>query len=347
MGWDATAISRVRALLRPPAGAAKLAATDVGGRQSLIAPQPTETIAADIAADFWGEAPSSVRRFSTGIAHWVYDVRGPQSEQLVVRLGSADQSQDFVGAQHWSSTLRPLGVPLPAVLASGDWHGLPFVALERLAGQDLGQVYDALDVMQKQRLAQQICHIQGLVASLGEGSGYGYVRLPGDPRRESWRRVIDDSIARSQARIARAGLFDSRCVERLERAVQRFEPYFSRVRPVPFLDDTTTKNVIVHGGELSGVVDVDWICYGDPLLTVALTRTSLLSSGRDLVYTDHWCELLEATAEQLAVTRFYTAVFCVDFLSELGHSFNGQAAAADPEGIERLERLLAEHLHDP
>ena len=39
--------------------------------------------------------------------------------------------------------------------------------------------------------------------------------------------------------------------------------------PVPFLHDTTTKNVIVTPeGSFSGIVDVDDLCFGDP-------RTSL------------------------------------------------------------------------
>jgi len=37
------------------------------------------------------------------------------------------------------------------------------------------------------------------------------------------------------------------------------------VPAICFLDDLTTKNVIVQDGVLQGVVDFDHVCYGDPL----------------------------------------------------------------------------------
>jgi hypothetical protein len=50
--------------------------------------------------------------------------------------------------------------------------------------------------------------------------------------------------------------------------------------PIPFLHDTTTKNVIVTpGGTFSGIVDVDDLCFGDTRYVVALTLASLAVSG--------------------------------------------------------------------
>ena len=104
-------------------------------------------------------------------------------------------------------------------------------------------------------------------------------------------------------------------VDRLIQSVSGFSAYFAEVRRVPFLDDTCTKNVLVHDGALTGIVDVDWVCFGDGLLTVALTRASLLGSNRDEAYTDHWCKLLDLTPRQQAVVRLYTALFFLDFMN--------------------------------
>jgi aminoglycoside phosphotransferase (APT) family kinase protein len=49
------------------------------------------------------------------------------------------------------------------------------------------------------------------------------------------------------------------------------ETYFSSVQPTYFLDDLTSKNVIVQDGELRGLVDFDVVCYDDPLYWLALT----------------------------------------------------------------------------
>ena len=34
---------------------------------------------------------------------------------------------------------------------------------------------------------------------------------------------------------------------------------------MPYLDDVTTKNLLVKDGHISGIIDVDWIGMGDQL----------------------------------------------------------------------------------
>jgi len=306
--------------------------------------RPDETLASEIASGFSGRSVRWLRRFPTGIGHWVYDVQDSAGDNFVVRIGSPDQAEDFVGAAHWSQALRPIGVPLPSLLATGKHNDFPYAVLERLPGEDLGVVYDGLELGQKRTIAARMFAIQRLVATLGEGRAFGYVKLPGAPGRSSWRQVIDDSIRRSQSRMASANSLNSRAIERVSTAVERMDGYFARVRPIPFLDDTTTKNVLVHDGSFSGIVDVDWICFGDPLLTVALTRASLLNSGRDLAYTDYWCELFEPSRERDAALRFYTALFCLDFMSEFGHRFSRDTPTVSAREVERLDALLHEQL---
>jgi hypothetical protein len=69
-----------------------------------------------------------------------------------------------------------------------------------------------------------------------------------------------------------------------------------------------------------------------------------LSAGANPDYTDHWCDLLALTSEQQAVVHFYTALFCVDFMSEFGQVFNHAVTALDLERLARLEKILDEHL---
>ena len=306
--------------------------------------KPTEAVAVRIATEFWGEPARDVQRFETGLQHWVYAVRRAGGASIVVRLGAADQHDDLAGAIHWSTTLRPMGVPLPALLGHGQSGGFPFMVLEHLPGKDLDAVYASLSPIQKRAVAAEVHRVQALVGQLPEGPGYGFVRLPQGPYKASWAEVIDGEIARFGKRIRKAGLVDPRSIQLVEEHALRFSSYFSRVRPVPFLDDATTKNVLVRAGVFTGIVDVDWIAFGDPLLTVAVTRTSLLSSGYDLIYTDHWLELLAPTVEQLAVVRFYTALYCLGFLSEIGRSFNREALAHSASHVLRLEELLQDNL---
>lgn len=92
-----------------------------------------------------------------------------------------------------------------------------------------------------------------------------------------------------------------------------------------FLDDTTTKNVLIDQGQLSGIVDVDTVCFGDPLLTPALTQMALLKSAFDTDYISFWAEALLLNLGGRRHLALYTAIFCVIFLSELGQQFNKEA----------------------
>jgi len=306
---------------------------------------PDERHAADILAAVTGNAVVSVRRFPTGLAHYVYDARLDDGTALVVRLTRPEWSDAFAGAIYWSERLRPLGVPLPEIIyadASGDAHGLPVLILERLPGTDLGEVYPALSAEQKRRIAAQIVDVQRRVAMLPHGPGFGYAHSYDDPTlKPSWKDELDSHLERSRGRIRAVGIVDEAVVDRVQKTVAAHRGYFARVEPICFLDDTTTKNVIVADGQLTGIVDVDVVCFGDPLRTPALTQMSLLNLGYDSTYINAWLEQLALDRAQRQAVTLYTAMFCVGFLAELGQRFNqGEAAPVESERRHRLMAIL-------
>jgi hypothetical protein len=97
---------------------------------------------------------------------------------------------------------------------------------------------------------------------------------------------------------------------------------------------------------LSGIVDVDFVCFGDSLLTTALTHMALINMRSDLDYISYWCEAARVTERQREVLTCYTALFCVDFMSELGQQFNRERPAPlDREKARRLNDSLDELLN--
>jgi Ser/Thr protein kinase RdoA (MazF antagonist) len=310
---------------------------------------PTARDAACIVSAVFGEVVESVTRFPTGSSHFVYDVRAASGRGVVVRISRRDGVEAVRGAVYWSRLLRPKGVPLPELLhvdLSMTRHPFPAVVLERLAGRDLGLVYQDLSRRQLRALAERLAHVQGIVTALPPGRGFGYATdYDGPFPHASWRDVVAASLQRSRERIRAAGLVDEHVVDSVESAVAPFAPYFDRVAATPFLHDITTKNVIVHEGRLSGIVDVDDLCFGDPLLLIALIRTAVLAHGHDPVYVHEWLDIVQPGAEGRAVLDLYTLLHCVDFMGELGQRFNRSAAApVDPAYCARLQALYTQLL---
>ncbi|MEO6435302.1 MAG: phosphotransferase [Tepidisphaeraceae bacterium] len=301
---------------------------------------PTAHDAERIARRVLGESIAAVARFPTGAGNWVYDVEASSGRRVVVRINR--RRDECEAGVYWSRTLRSLGVPLPEQLQhfipdSDDQHA--WTVLYRFPGTDLGNVYPTLTDAEKLGVLDQVMQAQKIVHKLPPGRGFGYVARPGTAPHRDWAAVIDGDLERSRRRIKQVGVVQPDRVDRVRRCISVCE--FAAVRPTAFLDDTTTRNVIVHDGVFQGIVDVDGICYGDPLLVPALTRMSLLSSGYDTLYTDAWFERLRPTPERRRRYDFYTAVFCVNFLSELGQQFNLDAPpAVDPDRIARLEAIL-------
>ena len=107
---------------------------------SANAKTPDAALAAAIARDVVGDAPISVRRFTNGLAHYVFDVAFADRPPIVVRIGDASAQTSLAGALYLSGFLRPRGMPLPAILASDAKAEFPWIAMERLPGADLGDV---------------------------------------------------------------------------------------------------------------------------------------------------------------------------------------------------------------
>jgi len=306
---------------------------------------PNKQHVAQIVERVRNESVLTVARFASGSRHFVYDVVTESRQNFVVRIATPENKEFLMGAMYWYTLLKPKGVQLPNVLYSDmevTTSPFPYLIIERLAGTDLGIVYPQLSKDEKKILAGEMAHIQEIAGTLPLGKGFGFVGgYESSCFQRTWIDVLYSSLDRSRKRIQTIGAVDSRHVDRVAEKIEKYESYFSQVSPKCFLDDITTKNVIVHGGRLSGIVDVDCVCFGDNLFTIALTRMSLLNTGFDLDYINYWCDAANLRENQKEVLQFYTALFCVDFMSELGQVFNKEKPQlVKVEDTQRLSGIL-------
>jgi len=305
---------------------------------------PSESEVSCIVAEYLNCEAQSVRRFSMGLFHYVFDVQTKGGKRIIVRISTPVNRDYLRGGLYWNEKLRPLGVPLPKVLAHDLRGERPFVILERLAGVDLNDCYTKLSAEQKQSLACQIVEIQRHVSTLPEAKGYGFAFSYEDKtlsQTSNWLQVLIKHLDRSRGWINQTKLCDENHVDRVQAALEGHHNYFDNVPPSPFLGDITTKNVIMEEGRLSGIVDVDDLAFGDSLLTLGLTEMSLLSSGWSTDYIGYWKESLAIGSDQEEALRLYTAMFCVCFMGELGMTFNrDESPSVSPDKVGDLEGIL-------
>ena len=224
----------------------------------------------------------------------------------------------------------------------------PWMVVARLPGQDLGLCYGQLSPARRRAVAEEIAAIQSRVHTLPEARGFGYATSYDDPelaKHAAWTDVVRGGLNRARGWLRQGGIDRQDLVDRVAERVESQRNQLDAVRPRAFLDDTTTKNVLIHDGHLAGIVDVDEICFGDPLQTIGLTWMSLLAAGHETDYVMHWADVAGVDDAGREVLRTYAATACITFIGELGMTFNKAVPdPIEPQRLARLEGILDELL---
>lgn len=268
-------------------------------------------------------APKRVERCSVGLANQVYIVEC-EGEKYVLRC---NPEGPYSGTIHWLTELSSLDIPVPRVLHSGKAGDLHYLILNYMEGEDLGLVYPSLLGAEKKRIAKAVTEIQKTVSHLP---------LENVDPLWSWHDYLDAMLARAETRIEVNGYFASGRVHQLKVTKVRLDAYFSTIRPTAYLDDISTKNLLIHNGQLSGIIDIDWMGVGDSLTFIALTYVALRNMGYDTDYAEYLLEERSCNPIEQKAFLFYCLMYCVDFMGERGMRFGDKTVAVNEEIVDRL-----------
>ena len=288
--------------------------------------------------DCFQENPKNITRCAVGQGNYVYIVEFAK-QKVVVRC--SEEPGAYKDTIYWLERLATIDIPVPKILGKGTFGGFEYLILTYLEGQDIGIVYNDLSAKQKREIAREVVDIQNKVSVL---------QLEDIPADWNWKAsFVEDILLRAKERILANGCyFEPEKVECLRKEAERLEDYFDKVKPVAYLDDISTKNLLIHEGRVSGVIDIDWIGVGDKLTYVAMTYMALLNMGCDTDYVTYLLEEMKVTEEEKKVFAFYSLVFCVDFMGERGMRFMDKQVPISPQIVEQMngiyEKLWQEYV---
>ena len=214
------------------------------------------------------------------------------------------------------------------------FEGYEYLILTYFEGRDIGSVYADLTDAEKREIAKTVVEIQNRVSALT------LERLPAD---WSWKEVfVDDMLTREKERIIANGCyFEPEKVDRLMEVSKRPElaEYFETIKPTPYLDDISTKNLLIHEGRVTGVIDIDWMGEGDKLTYVAMTKMALMNMGCDTDYVTYLLNEMQLTEIEKKAFAFYTLLYCVDFMGERGMWFMDKQVPVSDEIVETMNGI--------
>ena len=287
----------------------------------------TESLVRTLVADATGRPVRTVDRMAYGHGSVTYRVDSDGGPAVIVRT-NADPDV-YAGTLANLDALRSLGLPVPSVLQADltcSRYPFAYVVTDTFPGRDLGFGLADMTPAQMSRLAEQIVGFERQVSVLPRGFGYGFMPIGAADGHGRWidavradRRLILGSVdARVRGGVDRGvdGEFADLIAD-LRWALDRSATRLDAIEPVCFLDDLTTKNVIVHDGVLRGVVDFDVVCYGDPMYWLALTQVAVQFDVGTVgqFYVDELTRLWAPSAFELANLSLYSALHAAEFLS--------------------------------
>lgn len=273
------------------------------------------------------QTPQEIERCAVGIGNYVYIVKCA-GIKCVFRCSIADDA--YVDTIYWLKELSVLDIPIPKVLFYGKCEEYNYIILNFLEGKDIGIVYQELTKSEKKKIAKEVIEIQRRVSRLP---------IKHIEKTWSWVQVVDELLERADKRIVQNGYFDNKKVQQLQEAKNRLEDYFTSVKPIAYLDDISTKNLLIHNGEISGIIDIDWMGVGDNLTFIALTYIALLNMNYETDYIDYLLEERCCSDLEMKAFLFYALVYCVDFMGERGSKFGDKEIEVNEEIINRLNQI--------
>lgn len=275
------------------------------------------------------EHPKNIERCSTGIGNYVFIVSTTTTRYV---LRCSKEINVYNNTVHWLSELQVCNIPIPRVLDVGRYENYEYLILSYAEGKDIGEIYSELTDVEKSQIAKEVIAIQKSVSMLNVSVTEEW----------SWNSFVNELLERSYKLISVNNYFEVSRVDKVRCIQEELQEYLSLVKPIPYLDDISTKNLIINNGSVSSVIDIDWIGIGDVLTFVALTKVALLNMGLDTKYVDYLLGELHPNTEQYKAFIFYCLLFCVDFMGERGTQFLDKMVPVNQEIIDRLNRIYDE-----
>jgi aminoglycoside phosphotransferase (APT) family kinase protein len=264
----------------------------------------------------------SIRRFPTGLSHTVFEVITEDDCPYVVRIARPERNAELERGIYWQEKLEGLDIPLPQIYETGkiDNHA-----------SDLEDVYPSLSRQQKRELAFQVAKIQQKVHLLSKQHFESA---------HPWLEVINSIVDRSEREILAKGEERNPYIADTRNRIQAYKNDLAAVKPVAFLYDLNVRNVIVDKGEVTGIIDVDSLWFGDPLLAIGRGKTILMTMQEDTNFISYWCQYLNLSARQLKLVDFYALLYSVRFMGTLGQRLNGNySLQTDPKISDLLQKI--------
>ena len=301
-----------------------------------------------VAAALLKEAVLDAQRLTTGRKNFVVAIT-TTNNKYVIRMTTKEHKNSYEAAIYWQNKLLPLGVPLAKFIATdleGQYSPYPTVIMHQAPGDDLCNVYKDLSAATKIKLAQQMVNIHRKTEVLPLASHYGFATSyeQGD-KYKSWYEFLLARLELCQQSLSKTTVFPPDTIAKILAIANSLQADLTCCGAKPFMWDTSERNVMIDNDKITAIIDVDNMCFGDPLFVLGLTYTALESLGFDTIYPDAWATLLNLDHDAQLRLLFYRLYYTVSSMRNYANVVSNNGTP-DNMNADILNKMFRSALND-
>lgn len=304
-----------------------------------------KTTIAEIVGDRLGTECGEIIRMSNGICNEVYRV-GTKEGDVIFRLHTAERY--ILGSHNHIPIFQSLGIRVPEILAedySKSKVPFAFQILSLIEGRDINDVIAVLTDEQLVAIAGEIANVFVKLRDVPNNGKFGVLWGDGNDLQNSWAADIERMTSVVMRWGTKTGLLDAEFEGILCRINSEYKSYFESVEPITYFGDICAKNVMIHEGRFSGLVDLDSLAQGDPLEAVGRIKASWHGTRFGCVYTDAVMDTLGLDQEQRDLVLMYALLNRTYWTFENGVQFNQNTRPVVDREKEKQDRIIVRSLY--
>ncbi|MEI6266405.1 MAG: GrpB family protein [bacterium] len=282
-----------------------------------------EKMIIEIMLDTFGETPKSISRKKIGLRNEVFEVIFDKQEAVIIRIGK--NSNQLVGSSRYIPLFHSLGITVPVILKedySLESHPYPYHIQTKIDGQDLEKIFNTLTFLELKKVAKFVSDVFTKLVTLPTDGCFGIVDYQAVGSHSSWKDFIRSLLKEIEESESIKHHIDKILVAKTFEIIHSYEEYFDTVSSEFFTHDISSKNIMIYNGKVMGLVDLDVMCFGDPLFSLGSIVATWPDSKRGMYYINEIYKNLHLTFEKIKIVEMYAIFQRLWWLSEIGKKFN-------------------------
>lgn len=281
-----------------------------------------------ISKDVFGEIPLQITRKAIGICNEVFELT-LKTNSYILRINK--EKNILYGTHTFLPLFQKLHITTPRILAE-DYSKTRFTfcyqILTKIEGEDLGLIINTLRPIQLKQIALEVSKIFDKFNTLPTKNDFGAITGLHEESYTTLFEVLQHQRKIILERNSQTKVIDEETIDILEILLEQYKSYFLQVAPKLYYDDICSKNVMIHNGKFTGLVDLDFLRKGDYLEAIGSITASWFGEASGEIYVNEIIRLQNLDAFQRKVVKVYAILTLIYWTSEAGICFNNNTSGS-------------------